>query len=183
MEKGTIGASKGTDRMKLIGAMKRLRVIEKRMQSNCTSITTYASSVSTEKPLFETESVQKKEVSSLIQANGDLLKEYLCLKRKIEETNLRTIVEIGGVDYAISDLLVIKRKLANNMVRTYRALNDEQGERRKGSAGAGPDGVRPHVVRFYDEKEKNEGLRKWQDLYDNIDSRLETINALTDLIE
>lgn len=178
MEKET-----STRKMTVTEAMKRLRIIEKRMQDNCTSISTYSSSVSTEKPLFETEAAQKKEVDSLIQANGDLLKEYLYLKKKIEETNLRTTVEIGGVGYIISDLLIIKRKLANTMVRTYRALNEEQGERRKGSTGIGPEGNRPYVVRFYDEKEKNEGLRKWQDLYDNIDSRLETINALTDLVE
>ncbi len=169
--------------MKQIEAMKRLRVIEKRMKSNTDSITTYSSSVSTEIPLFKTEDTQKREVANLIQANGDLLKEYLRLKRRIEETNLKTIVEIGGVEHTISDLLIIKRKLAGIMVNTYRALNERQGENRKGSAGIGPDGTRPHIIRFYDEKEKNEGLRKWQDLYDNIDSRLETINALTDLVE
>lgn len=169
--------------MKLIEAMKRLRVIEKRIGGNSTSITLYASSVSTEKPLYETESAQRAEVMSFIQSSQDLLAEYLKLKRKIEETNLRTIVEIGGIKYAISDLLVIKRKMANLMVRTYRALNEEQGDKRKVSAGLGPDGQRPHTVRYYDEKEKNEGLRHWQDLYDNIDSRLETVNALTDLVE
>lgn len=178
MEKET-----STRKMTVTEAMKRLRIIEKRMQANCVSISTYSSSVSTEKPLFETETIQKKEVAGLIQANGDLLNEYLYLKKRVEETNLRTTVEIGGVSYIISDLLVIKRKLAQTMVRTYRALNDEQGERRKSSTGIGPDGASPHVVRFYDEKVKNEGLRKWQDLLDNIESRLETINALTDLVE
>jgi len=170
-------------RMKLIEAMKRLRVIEKRMAANSSSITLYASSVSTEKPLFETETVQKKEVESLIQANGDLLSEYLRLKKQIEETNLRTVVTIGGIDYVISDLLIIKRKMAGFMLRTYRALNEEQANKRKVSASVGPDGTKAYTVRFYDEKGKNEGTRHWQDLYDNIDSRLETINALTDLIE
>ncbi|KKL89595.1 hypothetical protein LCGC14_1913140 [marine sediment metagenome] len=126
--------------MKSIEAMKRLRVIEKRIGGNSSSITLYSSSVSTEKPLYETESNQRAEVASLIQSNKDLLTEYLGLKRKIEETNLRTIVEIGGIEYAISDLLIIKRKMANLMVRTYRALNEEQGDKRKISAGMGQDG-------------------------------------------
>jgi hypothetical protein len=49
------------------------------------------------------------------------------------------------------------------------------------SIGAGERS--PQVVLFYDEKDKIAGLDKWQDLYNNIDSRLEVINATTDLVD
>ena len=169
--------------MMLVEGMKRLRVIEKRVGNNSAHISNYSSMVSTEKPLFETEDKQKKEISKLIQSNKDLLDEYLILKKRIEYTNLSVSVEMGGRTYAISDLLVIKRKLASMMINTYNSLNDRQGQQRlRGSYSESTTGQRPHVVRLYKEEDKIEGLQKWQDLEDNIESRLEVINATTPLM-
>jgi hypothetical protein len=153
------------------------------MGQNMESITRYSSMVSTEKPLFESEAAQKKEVDGLLQSNKDLLKEYLTLKRRIEETNLQVNMEIGGTKYSLADLLVLQRKLASTMMMTYNALNDAEGQRRLAhTRHSSPEGKTPHIVRFYKEEEKNQGLRFWQDLHDNITSRLEVINATTDLI-
>ncbi len=97
--------------MKIIEGMKRLRVIEKRMESQQRAITEYSSKLSTEMPRFQTKEDQAKEVASLIQSNNDLCAEYLKTKRSIEYTNLKVTVELQGKPYCISDLLVIKRKL------------------------------------------------------------------------
>ena len=168
--------------MKLIEAMKRLRVIEKRMEKNVEYINRYASTISSDKPLFDTEEKQRREVKALIQSNQDLMNEYLILKKKIESTNLSTVVSMGGFSYTISDLLVIKRRLAKLMMATFEALNENQGRQREKFSAVGPDGKRPYVVRFYNEEERNEGLRKWQELADNIDSRLEVLNAMTTIV-
>ena len=168
--------------MKIVEGLKRLRIIEKRLKSNRESITRYSSMVNTERPLFENEDKQRKEVTSLIQSCQDLVKEYLETKKRIEHTNLKVTVEIGGVSYTISDLLAIKRKLAILMIKTYNSLNDTAGENRLRHANL-VEGKTPHVVRFYKEETRNEGLQIWQDLYDNIESRLEVVNATTDLIE
>ena len=168
--------------MKLIEAMKRLRVIEKRMESNRVSITEYASKLSTEMPRFQTREAQANEVKSLVQSSNDLCSEYLRLKRAIERTNLETYVELQGERYTIADLLVVKRKMAALMVATYRALNDSAAQTRLRSAPKF-DGETPKVEVLYDEKQKLENVRKWQDLADIIDSRLEVINATTDLVE
>ncbi len=168
--------------MKIVEALKRLRVIEKRLTSHRESVTRYSSMVSTEKPLFETEDRQRKEVISLIQSSKDLIEEYLKIGKQIKKSNLQVIVEMGGRDYTISDLLVIKDKLAGLMVKAFSALNDSAGESRLRHSTS-VEGKTPHVVRFYREEMRNEGLRVWQDLYDNISSRLEVVNATTDLIE
>ena len=171
--------------MKIIEAMKKLRIIEKRMMQNRDRISKYASSVSTEKPLMNTEEDQVKEIKSLVQSNDDLLKEYLQLKCSIERTNLSTIVEVSGYKGSISELLVIRRKLAKLMTSTYDAMDDTAGMKKLNSYGIRTrdnEYSRPDLVRFYDEKEKNEGLRKWQDIYESIDSRLEVVNATTDII-
>lgn len=168
--------------MKLIEAMKKLRVIEKRMADNSHKIEEYSAFVSTERLPFETEEAQKKELRSRIQANTDLMTEYLGLKRAIERTNLAVQVEIGGTSYTISDLLTLKRRLGALMMETYLSLNTGQADRRV-SRMATLEGTVPQVVRLYKEDEKNENLRKWQDLLDNIDSRLEVVNATTDIVE
>ena len=110
--------------MKIIEGMKRLRVIEKRMESQRNAVTEYASKLSTEMPRFQTKEDQAKEVASLIQSNNDLCAEYLRIKRSIGFTNLKVTVELHKRVYSISDLLLIKRKLADRMLATNSALND-----------------------------------------------------------
>lgn len=168
------------EKMTIIEGLKRLKVIEKRMAKNAEDITRYASMVSTEKECFEN---QKKEVGSLVQANGDLGKEYLRLKLQIEKTNFSVTAEIGGETYTITELLTIRRKMAARNMATYKALNDSAGTDRLASTPAVQSGKPAYVVRFYDEKEKNQALLKWQELYDNIDARLEVLNAVTQLVD
>jgi hypothetical protein len=169
--------------MMLVEGMKTLRVIEKKMGDNQADIQRYASQVSSERPYFETEDKQKSEVKKLVQSNTDLLKRYLALKQRIEYTNLVTIVEMNGENYSLSELLVIQRKLAAMMFATYSALNDNQGNARLRNTPAQQGVPAPHVVRFYNEEEKREGARKWQDLMNNIITRLEVINATTPLLD
>ena len=94
-----------------------------------------------------------------------------------------TTVEMGGVKYSISKLLVIQRKLAAMMLATYNAMNDTEGRSRLRATAQPQTGETPHVVRFYKEEDKREQQRKWQDLIDNITTRLEVINATTPLLD
>ena len=169
--------------MMIVEAMKTLRIVEKKMSQNTADIQRYASQVSTERPLFETEDKQKSAIKELIQSNSDLMKRYLNLKTRIEYTNLMTIVEMEGEKYSISELLVIQRKLAAMMFATYNALNDTEGQSRLRHTTQPTSGEAPHVVRFYKEEDKREQRRKWQDLMNNIITRLEVINATTPLLD
>lgn len=171
--------------MKIIEALKQLNVIEKRITKNTEEITKYASILSTERPAFDSEADQRKQVAARIQANRDLITGYLRVKSNIEHTNLNTFIEMGGTRYSIASLLVIKRKLAKLMLDTYSALNTSAayGRSQAQRGMASPTGDKVVIIQLYDEKEKNEALREWQDLYDNISSRLEVINATTDIIE
>jgi hypothetical protein len=168
--------------MKIVEALKKLRVIEKRMASNSEQISEYCSKVTTEMPRFPSVDEQKKEVKALIQSNQDLMTMYLQLKRAVEHTNLTIKVEIGGKKYSLADLLVIKRKMARSMINTFSSLNDHKAQQRMRFAPQFDD-KKPQVELLYSEREKLDGLRKWQDLYDNIDSRLEVLNATLDLAE
>lgn len=170
--------------MMLVEAMKTLRIIEKKMDDNTSDIQRYASQVSTERPYFETEGKQRETIKELIQSNVDLMKRYLNLKMRIEYTNLMTTVEMDGEKYTISELLVIQRKLAMIMFATYNSLNDNEGRSRLRHVPVPQTGGdQPHVVRFYKEEDKREQKRKWQDLMNNITTRLEVINATTPLLD
>jgi hypothetical protein len=168
--------------MKLIEAMKELKVIIKRIGKNTLQINEYAALPDTERLHFGTKDAQAKEIKSLIQANADLVNTYLKLKQRIEYTNLKTMVEINGITYSISEMLVLKRSLAKLMVATFNALNDNQA-RSRSTSHLGRSEKAPIVEKFYNESEKTQGQRSWDDLYHAIDSRLEVINATTELVE
>jgi len=169
--------------MKLIEGMKTLKVIEKRMQHNAERINQYAAIVSTERPIFGTEAEQRKQLESLIQANNDLAKEYLSIKKRVDMTNLKTEVTIGKDVFTIADLLQIQRNVAKLMRMTFNALNDRLAEQRLASMRQQSTEKTPRVERMYDESRKYEGLQYWQGLEDEIETRLEVINATTELIE
>ena len=164
--------------MKLIEAMKELKTIEKRMVKNAEKVTEYASSLESERMQFDNEKEQKKEVSSLLQANEDLLTEYLRVKTAIEKTNLETKVDIEGKVHTISELLIVKRRMAKFMTNTYTSLNESKARNLKSGRNDNPK-----TVVFFDEKKKNEKLEHWENLYERIDSRLEVVNATTELVE
>ncbi len=168
--------------MKLIEAMKELKLVEKRMEKNREQITQYSSGLSNEKEIFGSEQKQIDEVKSLLQANVDLFNRYLYLKRSIERTNLETKVEFSVGTYSISELLAIKRRLQHSVINTFKALNTQSAEARMRTIKI-PDNVEVKVVRYYREEEKNLLLKSWMEFFENIDGRLEVVNATTDLID
>lgn len=168
--------------MKLIEAMKELKLVEKRMEKNREQITQYSSGLSNEKEIFGSEQKQIDEVKSLLQANVDLFNRYLYLKRSIERTNLETKVEFSVGTYSISELLAIKRRLQHSVINTFKALNTQSAEVRMRTIKI-PDNVEVKVVRYYKEEEKNLLLKSWLEFFENIDGRLEVVNATTDLID
>lgn len=172
--------------MKLIEGMKKLKVMEKHLDRNSERIQQYASAPSNEKPAFDNDKDQRAQVKSLIQSNTDLVAEYLHLKQRVEMTNLTTTVTIGARTLKLNDLLVLRRGLGKKYEVTFRALNTTYAEQRINQSGrfggTAPVEKAPQVVRFYDENEKYEKLQEWQSIMDEIEQRLEVINATTDLV-
>ena len=168
--------------MKLIEGMKSLKVIEKKILHNSQRIQEYAAIVSTERPIFGTEDAQRKQVNELIQSNTDLAKDYLALKKRVDLTNIQTMVTIGKDSFSISDLLQIKRTVATLMRGTYNALNDTVASQRLNSVRGQTTEKTPHIDRMYDEQAKFAGLQYWQGLQDEIEVRIEVINATTELV-
>ena len=174
--------------MKIIEGLKRLHLLEKRMKDNIERIQQYASAVDIERFVFDTEARQRIEVAALVQANKDLLEEYLHLKRRIDATNAHTKVMVCGIERSIADWLTLRRQTSARpaplslLVETYSALNDTVGQERLRVA-TWPTDRNPHVVRFYNEEESVRSLQEVKELYSTIDPTLEVVNASTELLE
>jgi hypothetical protein len=172
--------------MKLIEGMKKLKVLEKHIDRNTERIFMYSSAPSNEKPTFGDEKEQRAQVKGLIQSNKDLVDEYLHLKQRVDMTNLVTTVTIGKRTLKLIDLLILRRGLAKRMERTFGALCTDYADKRlagmQRNISPQPGEKAPHAIRFYDENDKFEGLQDWQNLQDEIEQRLEVINATTELV-
>lgn len=168
--------------MKIIEALKNLKIIKKKVERNNKEIERLASKVNSTKSYYPTDDEQKQEIRSLVQSNLDLIKEYHRLKKNVEHTNLISNIEINGKNYSISDLLIGKRDTLDLETKTFQSLNDTEGEKQRRYAPA-IDNKTPVVERLYEERWKMDNLRRIQDVKDNIDAKLEIFNATTDLIE
>jgi hypothetical protein len=177
--------------MMLIEALKTLRVLEKRIADNSAKIQLYASSVTTERPVFGSDDEQKREVQSLCQANEDLVENYIKLSERIERTNLGTSIVIAGRVMSLQKALLLKRKLGKLLRSTYTALNDSQGRAKLNQASGGRQLVSvqtgpsnaAQLELYYDEAQKNKRVRDIDDMLADIDAKLEVINATTELLD
>ena len=170
--------------MKIIEALKDLKVIEKRIAKNRDDITKYASRASTDNPLFESDDRQKEEVKRLIQANMDLMFHYLDLKAKIEYTNLVTMVELGGKKWSISQLILLRRGMGKVPLETLNALNFITAKTRLQEIRQIDATDPPKAIQLWDEEQKNKDFRYWQeDILQKIDATLEVTNAQVDLLD
>ena len=171
--------------MTIVEGLKKLKRIEKRMARNSDEIQKYSSILSTEKPVFETEKKQREEVQSLIQSNIDLDAEYCRIKAMIDYTNLVTVVTIGEETRSIHSWLTLLRRTGGQLINTYRSLTTKEADSRQGRYRDTTTGLTPQVIRLYDENDKRNGMRKWEDLISGkeIEGRLEVINATTQLLD
>jgi hypothetical protein len=169
--------------MKIIEALKNLKTIQKRIEKNCEQIKQYCAYVSVEAPVYETPEKQQAEVGSLIQANLDLEKEYLRLKKAIENTNLNVVVTIAGKSYTITELISLKRVAGKFRTNTYQSLNPQIAMTKLNEIyRKGVDANNPaKVISLYAEADKNKALREWDDFLSQIDGKLEVVNAETEL--
>ena len=165
--------------MKLIEALKEQKKINDKIDRNVKLIQKYSSKLSIEKTYFKTNEEQAEEINKLIENNHMLINHYLWLKRCIEYTNIIIKVDILGKTCSISDLIHLKRNGISMILDTYAALDDNDSSLKIDQY----EGYAVTIDRFYDEKDKNEKMNYWREFFDSIDSKLEILNATTELID
>ena len=171
--------------MKLIQAMKQLKALSMKVDDLQGKILANAACMDYEKPLYGDR--QADQIAEWVQSAMDSIKEMERLRLCIQRTNLVTpvTIELHGrqVTKSIAGWIHRRRDLAGRALGIVSALSD--GTRRDGFIGgtAGAPGTPTKVVRFYSPERRDAAREEFRTEPGIIDSTLEVINAVTDLIE
>lgn len=171
--------------MKLIEAMKQKKELQKKAEDLREKIAQYSSHSSIESPVYGTD--QGTIVKGWVQSHQDIVKKMRELAIAIQKTNLSTKVPmtIAGetVELSIAEWILRRRELAGMEAAAWKAMNDS---RVKIGTILASDGKTPQqitVIRYYDPVQRDKMVDAFTHEPNQIDARLEVVNATTELIE
>lgn len=171
--------------MKIIEAMKRVKLNEEKISDLQTKIAGASAHLNLETPVYG--DGQRDKVKEWLQSCSDLGQENIRLLVAIQRTNLAisVTVELGGkaVTKSIAEWVWRRRKYAALDQMTWGKLTDRG--LKEGQANVGPTGgqVTMSIVRYYDPAKRDEMLSLYRSEPHLIDAALEIVNATTDLVE
>lgn len=169
--------------MKIIEALKEIKNLQRKADGIKEKVGKHSAYLNVETPVYPD---QKGQVREWVQAYSDVLKEILRLRLAIQKTNLvvDVTIEIAGkpVTKSIAAWVHRRRDLAKLEATIWQALTD-RGLREGQMKQSTEQIIDVKIIRCYDPKERDEKLEIFQSEPLLIDSRLEVVNAVTDLIE
>lgn len=170
--------------MKLIEAMKRVKMNKEKITDLQQKINASASNLSHETPVYGPETFDR--IKEWLQSCTDLTQENVRLLVAIQRTNLQTLVKIdinGKVlEKSIAEWVWRRREYAALDFQTYKALNDRGLKEGFMNQSTGQT-MEIKIVRNYDPNVRDEKLSEYKSEPTLIDGSLEIINAVTDLVE
>lgn len=183
--------------MKLIEALKKQKDLVRKKDDIVMKIAEFSSDMEDENPIYGNENeytaqkvqTHKQHIASLVQAVTDINKEILSLRIGIQKTNLNTGVamEINGktITHTIAEWIHRKRDLISFDTQAYIALAIKEKKLSPKQIIIEKDGVKtPQLVnirRYYDVKARDTVLENLTTESSIIDSKLEIVNATTEL--
>ena len=169
--------------MKIIEGLKQIKDLQRKADDIRTVIKDNCARSSLETDKYPE---QEKKVAGWLQAHFDLTKEILRLRVAIQRTNLETSVDIelsgNTVTKTIAEWIHRRRDLAPMDLSAWRCLTDRGIQEGRGKGPSG-DEIEIKIVRFYSPSDRDTKIDQYQSEPTIIDSRLEVVNAITDLIE
>lgn len=169
--------------MKIIEGLKKIKDLQRKVSDLQTKIGNHSAHLNYETPVYDN---QKDQVTEWLQAHRDVLKEILRLRLAIQRTNLLTevTIELGGIPVkkCIAAWIHRRRDIATTEARAYQMLTDRN--LKEGQLKESTGEIRDiKIVRCYDPEHRDTVIELLTSEPTTIDSRLEVINAITDLIE
>lgn len=169
--------------MKIIEAMKQIKDSQIKATDLRAKIGQYCADLSFETPLYTD---QKSQVAEWLQAHSDIMKEILRLRVAIQRTNLSTqvTIELGGkqVTKSLAEWVHRRRDLAGLEQAAWNKLSDRGLKEGTAKNSTGIE-VDVKIRRYFDPKERDTKIELYRSEPSKIDSTLEVVNAVTDLIE
>lgn len=169
--------------MKIIEGLKKIKYLEKKFDDIKKLISQYCADLDCEKPVYPD---QRAQIDSWIQGSSDILKEISNLDYRLQKTNNSTMVsiELEGkeVQKSISEWIFRRRKLAPMELSLYQCLTDKNLQTCQMKTTTG-ELYAVHVRRYFDPKIKDSKIAHLSSEPFDIDSQLEKVIAVTDLVD
>ncbi len=172
--------------MKIIVAMKEIKELSRKADDIRDKVSKNCALLDYETPVYGQD--QRKTIDGWLQSYSDILKRIEFLRLAIQKTNLATEVEIeiGGnvVKKTIAAWIHRRKDLAKAEAALWRTLNDRglKESKIKSSVPGQPD-TEVKIVRYFDPVRRDDMVNIFAGEPTMIDSRLEVVNAVTDLVE
>jgi len=171
--------------MKIIEGLKKIKDLKRKAEDLRQKIGQYCADLDCENPTYDN---QRKQVSEWLQAHSDVLKEILSLRYRIQKTNISTqvTIDLGGnhVEKSIAEWIHRRKDLAHEEESAWNKLND-RGLRDEYKQKPTPNSPETVIKRrlYFDPQERDIKKELYRSEPSTIDGILETVNAVTDLVE
>jgi hypothetical protein len=170
--------------MKIVEAMKRVKSNKEKITDLVTRIGQVSAHLSHETPVYGAETASK--ITEWAQSCNDLTQENVRLLVAISRTNLATMATITLGDHSVTKSLAEwiwrRREYAALDMKVWGAMTDRNLKEGQMQSTTGiPFDVK--IVRNYDPNLRDKRVAEFKSEPHEIDSTLEVINAVTDLVE
>ena len=170
--------------MKLIEAMKRVKMNKAKVADLQAKIAQFCANLDFETPTYGAESGAK--IQEWLQACDDVSQENVRLLVAIQRTNLATFVPITlgekSVTKTIAEWVWRRREYAQLDTKTWASLTDRNLKEGMGNNSSGTP-IQVKIVRHFDPVRRDHMVAMYKSEPHEIDSALEVVNAVTDLVE
>lgn len=170
--------------MKIIEGMKRVKINKVKITDLQNKIGQVSAHISVETPLYGDET--RDLVRGWIQTCQDLTQDNVTLLTAIAKTNLATAVtiQLGGksVSKSIAEWIWRRREYAAIDLATWSKLTDRNLKEGQIATSTGVP-IDAKIIRNFDPKVRDEMMGVFKSEPGEIDSALEVVNAVTDLLE
>lgn len=177
--------------MKLIEALKDQKSTLRKMEDLRRKIASHCADLDVMQPTYGSAQEQEKKISEWLQSHDDLALKLTDLKKKIQNTNLQTLVtiKVGDKDItrSIVEWIIRKREIIDLQLLAYSSLNDrglsEKGLRAMGSPDEAKKLQNARVRFYFNASTRDQTIETLKTEKESIDKALEITNATIELID